>query len=530
MPAFFTWLLLTLLAGTTADTSVRQLNDSKTEICFTGNHYVLLQNKLNYQEYYWNKTITATLYLLNLSTGQKIIIAENSKALLINGTLSPSEKYATWYDLSLKRYRIYNILTGITRSLPKQMLSITKWHQNDTSLIAYDNFDIWEITPTNSRCLTNKYGKKQSIIFRLLDDTLLIALNTKTKQNGFYKLTNSDPLKLTMDDCLYYFPTYPIDQFQPIYANGTYLINKQTAPSPPNLYTTTDFKTFTPQTTLPPTYPMHAQLLHFKGITGILYMPKEINLTQKYPIIFTYYGQYSNNLHRYLPLQPSEGTLNVPTYVNKGYIIFIPDVHAQSGAPGPSTAHTVIQSAKHLSSKYPFIDKSKMGLQGFSFGGYITNYIITHSNLFAAAQESCGPTDFISGYGSIRKQTGNTYQPLYETGQNKMEVPPWKNVKRYERNSPVLKADKINTPLLILHNEDDNQVPWSQAAELFTALRRLQKPVWWLQYKNEGHQLTQPANQQDFSQKQMEFFDHYLKGTPLPAWMVQSDQSQYFPQ
>lgn len=525
MPAFFTLLLFTLLVSRSADTSVRQLNDNKTEICFTGNHYALLQNKLNYPEYYWNKTIIAALYLLNLSTGQKIKIAENNKALLINSTLSPCEKYATWYDLSLKCYRLYNIATGKTQSLPKRILSIVKWHQNDTAFITYDNFDIWEMTPTHSRCLTNQYGKKHHIIFRLLNDTVLFALNTQTKQNGFWQLTNAGPIKLTMDDCLYYFPTYPIDQFPPLYANGTYLLKKQTAESPPNLYTTTDFKTFIPQTNLSPAYAIHARIMHFNGITGILYTPKEINLTRKYPVILTYYGHNSNNLHRHLALQPSEGTLNIPSYINNGYIVFIPDIQVKPGAPGPSTAHIVIRSARQLG-RLPFIDKTKMGLQGFSFGGYITNYIITHSNLFAAAQESCGPTDFISGYGSIRRLTGNTYQPLYETGQNKMEGPPWEHLKRYERNSPILKVNHINTPLLILHNEDDNQVPWAQAAELFTALRRLQKPVWWLQYKNEGHQLTNPANQQDFSTKQMQFFDHYLKGTPMPAWMTHTDQSQ----
>ncbi|WPV67839.1 alpha/beta hydrolase family protein [Chitinophaga sp. LS1] len=523
MPALFTFLLLAFLLGPIAAIGMRQLNDSKTEICFIGNHYALLQNKLNYQEYYWNKTIIATLYLVDIATGLRWKIAENPKALLINGTLSPAEKYATWYDVALKCYRIYDISTGTTHSLPKQITAIVKWQENDTSFIAYDNYDIWEMNLTQSRCLTNHYGRKQKIIFRQLDDTLLIALNTKNKQNGFWRLTKADPMKYTMDDCLYYFPIYPIDQFKPIYANGTYLVNKQTAQSPPNLYTTTNFNIFIPQTAVPPAYTIQVQMMRFKGITGILYMPQEINPTQKYPIIFTYYGKYSNNLHRHLPLQLSEGTLNIPTYISKGYIVFIPDIQVKPGAPGASTAKTIIKSAKHLG-KYPFIDKKRMGLQGFSFGGYITNYIITHSDLFAAAQETAGPTDFISGYGSIRKLTGNSYQPLYETGQNEMKVPPWGNLKRYLRNSPILKVHHINTPLLIMHNEDDNQVPWAQAAELFTALRRLQKPVWWLQYKNEGHQLTNLANQQDFTTKQMEFFDHYLKGGPMPEWMSGSGQ------
>jgi dienelactone hydrolase len=523
MPTLVTLLLSTLLLGPAADTGMRQLNDDKTDICFIGNQYALLENKVNTQEYYWNKQSISALYIVDLANGQRQKIAENKNSLLLHGTMSTGEKYATWYDVGLKRFRIYQIATGMTHSLPKSIVAIVKWLPNDATFIAYDDYDIWELSTTHSHCLTNRFGHKNKIIFRFLNDTILIALNTKTKQNGFWGLTTSDPVKYSMDDCLYYFPTYPLDQYKPTGNNNTWLVYKQTADSPANLYTTTDFKTFSPITALQPSYHIHARLMSFKGITGILYTPKDINPASRYPILFTYYGPYSNNLNRHLPLQPSEGTLNIPTYISKGYIVFVPDIQVKPGHPGSSTARTVIKAARQLS-KLPFIDKTKMGLQGFSFGAYITNYIITHSHLFAAAQETAGPTDFISGYGSIRKLTVTSYQPLYETGQNKMEVPPWKAPNRYVQNSPVLRAHHITTPLLMLHNEDDNQVPWSQAAELFTALRRLQKPVWWLQYKNEGHQLFTRESQQDFTQKQMAFFDHYLKGAPAPAWMTPSRQ------
>ncbi|WP_179091365.1 S9 family peptidase [[Flexibacter] sp. ATCC 35208] len=199
-------------------------------------------------------------------------------------------------------------------------------------------------------------------------------------------------------------------------------------------------------------------------------------------------------------------------------MVFVPDVKTKKGHPGPSAARIVVRSAKKLR-RYKWIDQKHIGLQGFSFGGYITNYVITHSKIFAAAQESAGPVDFISGYGSVKKGSNISLQPLYERGQNNMWTTPWDNPRQYLLNSPIIKVQHITTPLLILHNENDIIVPYAQSMELFMAMRRLDKQVWWIQYKDEGHQLFKRENQEDFSRKQLEFFNHFLKGAPPPSWM-----------
>ena len=89
----------------------------------------------------------------------------------------------------------------------------------------------------------------------------------------------------------------------------------------------------------------------------------------------------------------------------------------------------------------------------------------------------------------------------------------------YIDNSPVFFADKVNTPLLIMHNDNDGAVPWYQGIEYFMSLRRLDKPVWMLQYNNEAHNLVHRRNSKDLSIRLQQFFDHYLKGAPMPAWM-----------
>ena len=80
-------------------------------------------------------------------------------------------------------------------------------------------------------------------------------------------------------------------------------------------------------------------------------------------------------------------------------------------------------------------------------------------------------------------------------------------------------ADRVSTPLLMMHNDADGAVPWYQGIEYFVALRRLQKPVWMLVYNGEEHNLTDWDNRMDLSTRMMQFFDHYLKDAPVPEWM-----------
>jgi dipeptidyl aminopeptidase/acylaminoacyl peptidase len=90
----------------------------------------------------------------------------------------------------------------------------------------------------------------------------------------------------------------------------------------------------------------------------------------------------------------------------------------------------------------------------------------------------------------------------------------------YLENSPVFHANKIETPLLILHNDGDGAVPWYQGIELFVAMRRLDKPSWLLNYNGDGHGVTKRPNQEDFAIRMYQFFDHYLKDEPAPEWMI----------
>jgi dipeptidyl aminopeptidase/acylaminoacyl peptidase len=162
---------------------------------------------------------------------------------------------------------------------------------------------------------------------------------------------------------------------------------------------------------------------------------------------------------------------------------------------------------------FPFIDSTKIGIQGHSWGGYETNYLVTHTNIFAAAVEGAGPTDFISNYGTLLADG------FEKGGQKSLQATLWEDRTAYISNSPIFDADKVTTPLLMMHNKKDLIVPWSKAVELFIALRRLNKKVWMLQYDNGGHGVS-GNDAVDYTIRMTQFFDHYLKDTPPAKWMT----------
>ncbi len=167
-----------------------------------------------------------------------------------------------------------------------------------------------------------------------------------------------------------------------------------------------------------------------------------------------------------------------------------------------------------------YIDKKRIGMQGHSWGGYQAAYLVTKTDLFAAVESGAPVVNMFSAYGGIRWGSGRSRQFQYEHTQSRIGGTPWSHFQRYYENSPIFTTDKINTPLLILHNDNDGAVPWEQGIEWFTALRRLGKPAWLLNYRGEPHWPVKTANRADFQTRMAEFFDHYLMGKPMPGWMT----------
>jgi dipeptidyl aminopeptidase/acylaminoacyl peptidase len=140
-------------------------------------------------------------------------------------------------------------------------------------------------------------------------------------------------------------------------------------------------------------------------------------------------------------------------------------------------------------------------------------------DLFAAAVAGAPLTDMVSMYSLVYKNTGGFNGAIFESSQGRFKGGFWDNWDAYYRNSPVFFAKNVKTPLMILHNDKDGAVDFTQGVEYFNTLRRMGKPVVLLEYPGENHGLARPANQQDYTVRMKEFFDHYLKDAASPDWL-----------
>ena len=252
---------------------------------------------------------------------------------------------------------------------------------------------------------------------------------------------------------------------------------------------------------------------------GVLYVPEDLDPNKKYPMLCVFYETGSEDLYHHNTMEPSWSWVNYPFYVSRGYVIFVPDIHYTSGRPGEDAYNYVCSGAEEMCRRYPWIDKDRIGIDGQSWGGYQTAYLVTRTNMFACAGSGAPVANMTSAYGGIRWESGSSRQPQYEQGQSRIGGNLWDMTQQYIANSPVFFANRVNTPLLIMHNDADGAVPWYQGIEMFMALRRLEKPVWMLQYNGEAHNLKARKNRKDITKRLQQFFDHYLKDDPMPKWM-----------
>jgi dipeptidyl aminopeptidase/acylaminoacyl peptidase len=236
-------------------------------------------------------------------------------------------------------------------------------------------------------------------------------------------------------------------------------------------------------------------------------------------MIVYFYERSSDGLYGYNAPAPSASIINRTFAVSNGYLVFVPDIPYVIGYPGQSCYNAVVSGTYALLDKYGFIDKNRLGLDGQSWGGYQIAYLVTQTDLFACAYAGAAVSNMISAYGGIRWSTGMSRMFQYEQTQSRIGGTLWDKPLQFIENSPIFWVPKINTPLLLMHNDADGAVPWYQSIEFITALRRLEKPAWLLSYNDEDHNLVKRPDRKDISIRKMQFFDHYLKGAPMPYWM-----------
>lgn len=268
-----------------------------------------------------------------------------------------------------------------------------------------------------------------------------------------------------------------------------------------------------------------ARLVDYVGINGkkmqgALWLPANYEPGKKYPTIVYIYEKLSQTLHQYTPPMAGGGGFNRTLYTSNGYAVFSPDIAYRLNDPGVSAVECVLP-ALDAAIATGIVDGDKLGLQGHSWGGYQTSFLVTQTNRFKAAIAGAPLTDLVSMYSSMYWNTGSANQPIFESSQGRFTGGYWTQQEAYIRNSPVFQATKVTTPLVILHNDKDGAVDFVQGIEYYNTLRRLQKPVVMLQYRGENHGLAKPENQKDYAVRMREFFDHFLMGKPAPGWWTE---------
>ncbi len=253
------------------------------------------------------------------------------------------------------------------------------------------------------------------------------------------------------------------------------------------------------------------------ALKGLLLKPDNFDPKRKYPMIVYIYERLTQGLHAFR--NPGPGTSINPTYyVSNGYLIFMPDIVYTTGYPGRSALQCVLPAIQAVVDK-GFVDEANIGIQGHSWGGYQIAYMVTQTNRFKAAEAGAAVANMTSAYSGIRWGSGLPRQFQYEHSQSRIGGSLWEYPMRYLENSPLFHVDKVQTPLLLINNDEDDAVPWYQGIEFFLALRRLNKEAYMFSYNGEKHGLRKRINQKDYTYRLQEFFDHFLKGAPAPEWM-----------
>lgn len=254
---------------------------------------------------------------------------------------------------------------------------------------------------------------------------------------------------------------------------------------------------------------------------GILRFPKNYNpkSSKKYPVIvFVYDKKYHLQNTYFSPEMLSVAKINFRTFIADDYFVLEPDIYYKVGETGNSALNSVNEVIDYFAEKYP-LDTSNIGIYGHSFGGYETNFIITHTNRFKAAITSAGVAEIISEYFNYSQYSLQPNLWRYENHQFRLGKNFYQDKEMYIKNSPLFHAQNVETPLLLITGNKDYVVNWQQSLLMFNALKKLNKEVTLLIYENEDHYIHKEKNQKDVSLKVKQWFDYYLKDKEKPKWL-----------
>ncbi len=526
-----------------------QITSVRAEMKYNPKYFLGRSSKAYEYLYSWEQTRYSDYYRINRLNGDSLRLLTKANSM---ASLNPKGDYLIYYDGNDSLWKSLHIESLKSQVLTNHQMDTFYNDENDIpneagmqgvagwtvdgKFLVYSKYELWELDPAeakNARKITYqdaenplryRYAKTDREAVFVPEEIYLSVFNDLSKKSGYARLNRKkDKIEMLAYDAARYTGLKKAKDAE------RFLFKRETFTEFPD-WIMADAKWKNPEK-LTHANPQQQNYCWGtvervswtsyggKSLDGLMYLPANYDANGDYPMMIYFYEKYSDDLHRHYPPKPSRSVINFTDYTSRGYAVFIPDIVYETAKPGQSAYDAIMSGVDRVLEKYPAIDSSRMALQGQSWGGYQIAWLVTRTNRFKAAMAGVPVSNMTSAYGGIRWSSGMVRAFQYEDGQSRIGGDLWTNFDDYIENSPLFFADKVETPLLIMHNDADGAVPWYQGIEYFTALRRLGKPVWMLVYNKAPHNLSRFADMQDLTIRFEQFFDYYLKDAPEPIWM-----------
>ena len=532
-------------------------NNTKPDMALSADHQYAVIYSRKVHDSYLGAENPVHVNIINLKNNPQKPFVRKASLKTTRFLMSPGGRYIHYFKN--RHWWIYDLKNGVHRNLTGKLgvrLDNTTqnlpgraspygspgWIGDDRFLLIYDAYDIWKIAPDGSSYERLTRGRENKVQF------WIVSVNKEQKRqtsydgirNGLFRESQGIWLKAKGEEGRGYYyweqnkgqtplvmGKRKFSQLKIASANHAFMYVEESYDTPPKLVVQRSGENnrvfqSNPQHLLYDWGKAKHIAYQAKGklLKGILYYPAGYNPNKEYPMIVHIYERQSSGLYEYInPSLFNQTGFNVTNLVTQGYFVLLPDIYYEMGKPGSSAA-VCVKAAVEAAVRTASIDSKSIGLIGHSFGGYETDFILTQTNLFAAAVAGAAITDLTRGYFSVGWNYSSPLFFMYEDHQLRMGTPFYGYIEAYLKNSPLLYAENMNTPLLSWSGIEDNNVSYDQTMAFYLALRKLRKEHIMLLYPKEKHVILNKQFQEDLTNRIQQWFDHYLKKEPRPAWFM----------